>query len=160
MGKSVKFLLPLGVFIALAALLSVSATGGMEKLADLLPSDLLGMSILNPTDGSFFFNEGPVFTNLLLAEENYGMYYNYQTKQVEPFDLTVVIPTYNEADNLPQMAAALFGLPIDSLQLLIVDDNSPDGTGAIADKLAALCLLSHTGEYTESHRGKIIKHGR
>jgi MoxR-like ATPase len=36
---------------------------------DLLPSDLLGMSILNPQDGTFTFNKGPVFTNLLLADE-------------------------------------------------------------------------------------------
>lgn len=50
--------------------------------------------------------------------------------------LTVVIPTYNEADNLPAMAAALFALPIPLLQLLIVDDNSPDGTGLVADQLA------------------------
>ena len=50
--------------------------------------------------------------------------------------LTVVIPTYNEADNLPQMAAALFALPIPGLQLLIVDDASPDGTGDVADRLA------------------------
>lgn len=50
--------------------------------------------------------------------------------------LTVVIPTYNEADNLPAMAAALFALPLPWLQLLIVDDNSPDGTGAVADQLA------------------------
>ncbi|MEZ4861646.1 MAG: polyprenol monophosphomannose synthase [Caldilineaceae bacterium] len=51
--------------------------------------------------------------------------------------LTVVIPTYNEADNLPTMAAALLALPLPELQLLIVDDNSPDGTGAVADRLAA-----------------------
>lgn len=51
--------------------------------------------------------------------------------------LTVVIPTYNEADNLPAMAAALLALPIPALQLLVVDDNSPDGTGAVADALAA-----------------------
>ena len=50
--------------------------------------------------------------------------------------ITVVIPTYNEADNLPAMAAALFALPLPTLQLLIVDDNSPDGTGAVADELA------------------------
>ncbi len=36
---------------------------------DLLPSDLLGMSILNPKDGTLSFNNGPVFTNLLLADE-------------------------------------------------------------------------------------------
>ncbi len=51
--------------------------------------------------------------------------------------LTVVIPTYNEADNLPAMAEALFALPFRRLQLLVVDDNSPDGTGDVADRLAA-----------------------
>ena len=50
--------------------------------------------------------------------------------------VTVVIPTYNEADNLPAITAALLTLPLAGLQLLIVDDNSPDGTGAVADTLA------------------------
>ncbi|MDI9548242.1 MAG: polyprenol monophosphomannose synthase [Chloroflexota bacterium] len=49
--------------------------------------------------------------------------------------LTVVIPTYNEADNLPGMAEALLDLPLPGLQLLVVDDNSPDGTGAVAEEL-------------------------
>lgn len=48
----------------------------------------------------------------------------------------VVIPTYNEADNLRLMAKALLDLPVDDLNLLVVDDNSPDGTGEIADMLA------------------------
>ncbi|MCF8118554.1 MAG: polyprenol monophosphomannose synthase [Desulfarculaceae bacterium] len=47
----------------------------------------------------------------------------------------VVIPTYNEAENLPPLHEALFGLGLD-LGVLIVDDNSPDGTGEIADDLA------------------------
>ena len=50
--------------------------------------------------------------------------------------LTIVIPTYDEAENLPTMAAALWGLPIPDLKILVVDDNSPDGTGEIADDLA------------------------
>jgi len=50
--------------------------------------------------------------------------------------LTVVIPTYNEADNLPSMAEALLALSLPGLQLLVVDDNSPDGTGAVAEGLA------------------------
>jgi len=50
--------------------------------------------------------------------------------------ITIVIPTYNEAENLPRLASALFKLPLD-LNLLIVDDNSVDGTGLIADELAA-----------------------
>ncbi len=51
--------------------------------------------------------------------------------------ITVVIPTYNEADNLPAISEALLGLDWPYLQLLIVDDSSPDGTGAVADALAA-----------------------
>ena len=48
----------------------------------------------------------------------------------------VVIPTYNEAENLPRLVSALFGLPLD-LHLLVVDDNSPDGTGHLAEELSA-----------------------
>ena len=36
---------------------------------DLLPSDILGVSIFNQKDQSFYFHEGPVFTNVLLADE-------------------------------------------------------------------------------------------
>ncbi|MBK8417586.1 polyprenol monophosphomannose synthase [Candidatus Villigracilis saccharophilus] len=49
--------------------------------------------------------------------------------------ITVITPTYNEAENLPKLVSALFSLPLD-LSLLIVDDNSPDGTGKLADDLA------------------------
>lgn len=51
--------------------------------------------------------------------------------------VVVVIPTYNEADNLPALVKALADLSLPGLELLIVDDNSPDGTGAVADGLAA-----------------------
>lgn len=50
--------------------------------------------------------------------------------------LMVVIPTYNEADNLPAMAGELLTLDLPGLEILVVDDNSPDGTGQIADHLA------------------------
>jgi len=48
----------------------------------------------------------------------------------------IVIPTYNEAENLPVIAKRLFELNIPNLNILIVDDNSPDGTGGIADQLS------------------------
>jgi dolichol-phosphate mannosyltransferase len=50
--------------------------------------------------------------------------------------MTVVLPTYNEADNLPVMVSALLRLPLPRLRILVADDNSPDGTGEIADQLA------------------------
>lgn len=50
---------------------------------------------------------------------------------------TIVIPTYNEAENLPKLVAALFALPLPDLDLLVVDDNSPDGTGDLAEALGA-----------------------
>ena len=49
----------------------------------------------------------------------------------------VVLPTYNEAENLPLMINELLALPHEDLHVLVVDDNSPDGTGRIADELAA-----------------------
>jgi dolichol-phosphate mannosyltransferase len=50
--------------------------------------------------------------------------------------LTIVIPTYNEADNLPALARALWELPLPDTRLLIVDDASPDGTGELAEDLS------------------------
>ncbi len=48
--------------------------------------------------------------------------------------VTVVLPTYNEARNLRQMSEALLALPL-NLDILVVDDGSPDGTGALAEQL-------------------------
>jgi len=48
----------------------------------------------------------------------------------------VVVPTYNERENLPPLAQRLMALPT-PVDLLVVDDNSPDGTGRVADELAA-----------------------
>ena len=54
--------------------------------------------------------------------------------QVGP--VLIVIPTYNELENLPLLAEAIFEVQPD-VHLLIVDDNSPDGTGKLADELAS-----------------------
>src|SRR5574341_1733337 len=47
----------------------------------------------------------------------------------------IVIPTYNEAENLSALVAALFALDLDGLEILVVDDASPDGTGQVAEAL-------------------------
>ena len=50
--------------------------------------------------------------------------------------VAVVVPTYNEAENLPVLAERLFALDIPDLNIIVVDDGSPDGTGEIAKQLA------------------------
>jgi len=65
--------------------------------------------------------------------------------------ITIVLPTYNEAENLPKLVSALFSLPL-NLSVLVVDDNSPDGTGRIADTLAK----ERPGRFRVLHRtGKL-----
>jgi len=49
----------------------------------------------------------------------------------------VVIPTYNEAENIREVVEKVLELDIDGLEILIVDDNSPDGTGLIAEEMAS-----------------------
>jgi dolichol-phosphate mannosyltransferase len=58
----------------------------------------------------------------------------------------VVVPTYNERDNLPLLVRGVLAHP--NIRMLVVDDDSPDGTGAIADALAA----DHPGRIEVMHR--------
>jgi dolichol-phosphate mannosyltransferase len=61
-------------------------------------------------------------------------------------NVLVVVPTYNERDNLPLLVRGV--LAHEGYRVLIVDDASPDGTGAIADALA----LEHPGRIFVMHR--------
>lgn len=60
----------------------------------------------------------------------------------------VILPTWNEAENLPNMVAALLALPLENLRVLVADDDSPDGTGRLADDLAR----QHPGRVSVLHR--------
>ncbi|MBK7177951.1 MAG: polyprenol monophosphomannose synthase [Chloroflexi bacterium] len=59
----------------------------------------------------------------------------------------VIVPTYNEADNLDDLVSQLLALPV-RVGVLVVDDNSPDGTGQMADAWAA----KHPGRVHVVHR--------
>src|SRR5262249_23209761 len=58
----------------------------------------------------------------------------------------VIVPTYNERDNLPSLVAGVLQHP--NVRVLVVDDQSPDGTGAVADELAR----QHPGRVDVMHR--------
>jgi dolichol-phosphate mannosyltransferase len=59
-----------------------------------------------------------------------------------PMRKIVVIPTYNEKENLESITAAVLAVDPE-VEVLVVDDNSPDGTGAIADRMAAADARVH-----------------
>jgi dolichol-phosphate mannosyltransferase len=62
----------------------------------------------------------------------------------------VIIPTYNELENLADLVDQILGLDV-AAHIIVVDDNSPDGTGELADKLA-----SYNGRVRVIHRpGKL-----
>ena len=65
---------------------------------------------------------------------------------------TVVIPTYNEAENIQKLVPILLDLPIDDFSVLVVDDNSRDGTGELAEQMRE----RHPGRVEVIHRaGKL-----
>ncbi len=51
--------------------------------------------------------------------------------------ILIVIPTYNEVENLEPITSAVLGVTPETVHILIVDDGSPDGTGKLADQLAS-----------------------
>jgi dolichol-phosphate mannosyltransferase len=73
---------------------------------------------------------------------------------VTPRTALVIVPTFNERENLPVVAAALMQHP--NVSLLVVDDQSPDGTGAVADALAR----EYPGRIEVMHRTTLPGLGR
>jgi dolichol-phosphate mannosyltransferase len=71
--------------------------------------------------------------------------------------LTVVVPTYNEVENLRAVIDALAAVPLNALSILVVDDNSPDKTGELAEELATAYndgqkQLDRSGRMSVLHR--------
>lgn len=62
-------------------------------------------------------------------------------------EIQIIIPTYNEVENIEILVPMLLALPLDA-GVIVVDDNSADGTGALADRFAA----AHPGRVLVIHR--------
>lgn len=69
-----------------------------------------------------------------------------------PLKVIIVLPTYNERENISRIVPALFALGLPDFQLLVVDDNSPDGTGKLVDELAA--SAAYAGRLQALHRAR------
>jgi dolichol-phosphate mannosyltransferase len=102
-------------------------------------------------------NKIPQFDKVFKMNQMIELYklknsFEFKVASSETRDLTLVIPTYNEADNLPRLFQSLFNLNIPSLKVLVVDDNSPDGTGKRAESLSE----KYSGRISVLHRpGKL-----
>ena len=64
--------------------------------------------------------------------------------------ITVILPTYNEVENLTQITTELWSLSFSDLNIVIVDDGSPDGTGELAEQISA----RNPGKMDVIHRQK------
>ncbi len=74
--------------------------------------------------------------------------------------ITIILPTYNEKDNLPILVEKIMRLGLMGTRLMIVDDNSPDGTGDIADRLAGRYKnIEVYHRFAERGLGSAIKFG-
>ncbi|MEK7580572.1 MAG: polyprenol monophosphomannose synthase [Patescibacteria group bacterium] len=71
----------------------------------------------------------------------------------------IVIPTYNEKDNLEILVKKISALKIENSYIIVVDDNSPDNTGVLADKLAEDYNLSVIHRPTKQGLGSAYKQG-
>jgi dolichol-phosphate mannosyltransferase len=69
--------------------------------------------------------------------------------------ITAIIPTYNEAENLPILVSYLLSSPLQELRIVVVDDKSPDETGRVAESLAA----THPGRIEVIHRPRKMGFG-
>ena len=70
--------------------------------------------------------------------------------------ITLILPTYNEAENLPKLIPMLMDLDLPDLKVLVVDDLSPDGTGEIAETLSS----KYPGRIEVMHRDGLPGLGR
>ena len=71
-------------------------------------------------------------------------------------DSIVLIPTYNEKENIAAIIHAVFELPR-QFHILIIDDNSPDGTGAIVKDLQKQFDYVFINDYTEKAKNELLK---
>src|SRR5690606_14428677 len=74
-------------------------------------------------------------------------FHRFVVRPVPMSNAIVIIPTYNERDNIVAIVDAVFSQPKD-FDILVIDDGSPDGTGALVKKMQA---DYNTAEHTRLH---------
>ncbi len=77
---------------------------------------------------------------------------------MKPAKIVVVVPTYNEGENIASLIRELFALGVPGLEVLVVDDESPDGTSLIVSELKprhpGLSLITRSGPRGRGFAGR------
>jgi len=136
-AEAVEFFVVSGVgsiFPFICLWVSVDVLGYTSLLADNISANVIGLAL--GTAFRFVFYKIWVFRKGRGTPVDAVNEARREGGDVTPATTLVVIPTYNERESLPTQIAALFAAAPD-VHLLIVDDSSPDGTGALADEFAA-----------------------
>jgi dolichol-phosphate mannosyltransferase len=81
-------------------------------------------------------SEGDLLSTSFVGQADQADQADEATNTATSIAMWVVLPTYNEMENLPGISRAILAA-LPTASLLVVDDNSPDGTGQLADELAA-----------------------
>jgi MoxR-like ATPase len=117
----------------LAKALARSISGDFKRVQftpDLLPADILGSSVYSPKDGSFTFKQGPVFTNILLADEFHGTY-PLPEAQLDRFGMRINIGYPSKEHELEVLFSQFHHHPLDDIAPIL------DG-GAVLELQTAL----------------------
>ncbi len=129
----------------LAKALARSIDGGFQRVQftpDLLPSDIIGSSMYNPKDASFHFRPGPVFTNVLLADE---------INRASPRTQSALLEAMNEGQVTVDAATHLLARPF----LVIATENPIEYQGtyplpeAQLDRFAMQLVIGYPDEESE-----------
>jgi len=71
---------------------------------------------------------------------------------------SIIMPTYNECENLPLLMERIFVLPIPELNVLVIDDHSPDGNGTESPKSWQSNMRTAFGSYTGRESSASARH--
>jgi len=135
----------------LAAALARSIGGGFQRIqftSDMLPSDILGVTVYQPDRNDFVFKPGPLFTNIVLADE---------INRTTPKTQSSLLEAMNEAQ--VSLDHSTFPLPKPFMVLATQNPLEYEGTHALPESQLDRFLLRIRIGYPEASDEKAILRG-
>jgi MoxR-like ATPase len=136
----------------LAAALARSVGAGFQRIqftSDMLPSDILGVSVYQPERGDFVFKPGPLFTNIVLADE---------INRTTPKTQSALLEAMNEAQ--VSLDHSTYPLPRPFMVLATQNPLEYEGTHALPEsQLDRFLLRIRIGYPAQAHEKALLRDG-